>query len=182
MRINIHRPSGQMSVDGVARPVDVELLPPGVEVLEWDSVRGLGRLQYAEGITERVRDRDLDAEQAENNRLRLANLPPLQEPIYREVEVQRQPTVFDDFGPYQELYDQWDTYVPPPPPPPTQEQLERIAEQEATLQENIGPIAVSDLKAMTRAELRDWYEVNITTNAQVRRVVRWLFLYIIRRL
>ena len=182
MRINIHRPSGLMAVDGVTRPVDVELLPPGVEVLEWDSVRGLGRLQYAEDVTEQVRDRDLAAEQAENTRLRLANLPPLEEPIYHEVTVQRQPKVFDDFSPYLELYNQWDTYVPPPPPPPTPEELERVAEQEATLQENIGPVPVADLKAMTRAQLRDWYEANITTNAQVRRVVRWLFLYVIRRL
>lgn len=186
MRITVQA-NGWVAVDDHGRKVAGVLdLGPGIETLVFDDTLGQGYAHYAEGVTTNVQERDFVAEAEENNRRRLNNLPQSDEPIYRTVAVHREPQRFNSWAQVDPFYALWDQTPDAQPAEPDPEQVARLEamrqEQEQTLQENIGPVPVADLKAMTRAELRDWYEANIQTNAQVRRVVRWLFLYVIRRL
>lgn len=189
MKIVITRDAGTMSVDNDSRPVDTSLLPPGVEAVVWDSVKETGWLQYDESQTIEAQDRDLEAERVENERRRENNLLPLEEPIYRTIEVQRPPNPITDFGPFQVMYDQWAVYETPAQPTIPPEMLEEMEalrqDREAAADEQpvaSSPVTFRDLRQMTRAEARAWYDANITTNAQISRVVRWLFLYIVRRM
>lgn len=189
MKITITRDSGIMVVDDEARPVNTTVLPPEIEAVFFNTRRGEGFIQYQETEEEEITDRDLEAERLEEQRRRQNNLKSLEEPIYKKVKIQRRPKTITDFTPYQGLLDEWNAYVPPPvlQPDPEflakQEELKQEAEAERiSTMGTVQPATLQELSGMSRAELRDWFDANITTEAQLRRVIRWLFIYVIRRL
>lgn len=185
MKITITRDAGVMVVGDDARPVDMSLLPEGIEAVFYNTDTGKGFIQYDEVQEEEVEDRDLEEEERQNRELALQNKRPLEEPIMRRVRIRKRPREIIDFAPFVPLYDQWEAYVPPPPPPPDPKLQELLQERETDKADTMGqvePKTLQELSDMTRAQLRAWFDANVTTDNQLRRVVRWLFIYLVRRL
>lgn len=183
---------GWVSVDNHARRVADSLdLGPGVETLAYDTDQSFGYLYYNFNTTVNVQERDLKAEEVENNRRRLNNLPPLEEAIYKTVAVQRPPQFIEnDYARVEPFYTLWEQTSDVPPE--SQPDPELVAKLEAAETEN--NLALNDsvggaesktfreLRDMSRAELRAWFDANFTTDAQLRRLLRWIFIYLVRRL
>lgn len=189
MKITITRDAGTMLVDRVARPVDVSQLPPGVEVVHWNTEMQRGFVQYDEDTTVEINERDLEAEEETNRQLRANNKQILQEPLYKKIRVHKSSDILLDFSPYMPLYNQWESYVPPPPPPidPTvQAQLDAVAGDRSDARNQtlgtVTPMTVDQLQAMSRAELRTWFDTNVTNANQLIKLVKWMFVFFIRRL
>lgn len=188
MEISLFRRQSVMVVDGVGKPVSLVGLNPAIEIIHWDTVRNTGVMQYARGQTEEVLERDLESETIENRRRADNNLPPLEEALYKTVIIPRRNSILSSFD-YQPYYDVWlATPERPPVQPLTAEQELAITRQQqdrtADSGETFGPVepkTMLQLTQMTRAELRAWFDINFTTEAQFRRLVRWVFIYLIRR-
>lgn len=174
-----------MVVDGVARPVNTNLLPGGVEVVLWDSVQQQGMLQFDEGLTETVPFRDLEREAEINAELLAQNKKPLEDPIMGTQDIPMRPRIIIDFTPYEPLFQEWQAYVPVEVPhviPP--EVVAAQAEEDVARAETLGavePKTVTELKALSRNALRTWFDANFATDVQLRRVVRWCFMLLVRR-
>jgi len=189
MKFTISRDAGAMLVDRVARPVNVSNLRPGIEVVYWDTEQQQGYIQWDEDTTVEINDRDLEAEEAQNRALRAENKRILEDPIYKKIKVHRPTDRITDFSEFMPFYNEWEAYVPPPPPPPDPDVQAKIdaaaadsADARAATLGSVQPMTIDQLKAMSRADLRTWFDANITNLNQLTRLVRWMFVYFLRRL
>lgn len=192
MRVSIIKADGVVVVDGEARKVDLAALDQRIHAVMWNTERNSGQIEYTEDATEAVEERDFDAEQQAAREARRLNKRPPEGAIMRVSRVRmgnRRFTNWDIVRPY---YEAWVAAAPELPPAPTPEELAarqaeltRRAELDSAIRsESLGaaePKNVADLKLLSRAELRAWFDANFTTDAQLRRLIRWLFMYMIRR-
>lgn len=130
MRIIINQNDGLVGVGGVFRAVDVSELAGAIHAIHFDTVAGVGMIEYDKGVTDPVEVRDHAAEDAAWAAARAARAPEneIDIPVMRKtVQVPRAPKPFSDFAPYQIYLDRWAAAAPPPPAAPTPEQIEAAA-------------------------------------------------------
>ena len=192
MRVSVIQAENRVSVDGVSREVDLTALDPRIRVITFNTVRGYGVVEYDEGATEQVEVRDLEAERLATQEAISLNKKVPTEPLYTTQTIIMEPRQFQDWNIVRPYYDAWVANAPEVPPPPTPEELASI-EQEKTLAAELEdevktstlgtaePRTLAQLKSLTRAEFRAWYDANFTTEAQVRRLVRWILFQLVRR-
>lgn len=181
--------SGWIAVDGEAKRVaEVLDLGNGVEALTYDTDANRGRLQYYDSVKINVQVRDFDAERELNAQNRAANLPESTEPIYKVISVSRPDAELVNYD-VTWLLEAWDAYVPPQdpeiPPEVIARQEDLRLDTEAALDDSVGavePKTFRELRDMTRPQLRAWFDANFTTDAQLRRLIRWIFIFLARRM
>jgi len=151
MHITIIQADGVVGVDGVFRAVDLTGLDPSIHAIQFDTVKGVGHIEYDAGATVEVDVRDQIAEGeahdlAVNARraaeqsvaaaetgeekdtagatLRAASYAVAAlKPIYTKARTRRAPESLTDLTPHQVYLDRWTAAAPPLPPAPTAEQL-----------------------------------------------------------
>lgn len=188
MRIQVNA-NGIISVDGEVRQVDVSDLDPEIEAIYFDTERSLGIIQYFDNILVDMQVRDFDAEREAEAYAREHNLKAPEEPLYKTVKVPKPNREFTTYNTIQTWHERWQAAPPPPPPPEIppevleeSERLRQDREQAADDQVLAGsPVTFRDLRQMNRAQARAWWDANVTTAANRDRILRWVFLYIVRR-
>lgn len=99
MIITIVRPDLVM-VDGVSFRVSLDGLDPRVEVLQFDTKKGVGEQHFSEGVTTTIPERDFKAEyDALASCIAKNQNPNALQPIYTQREVQRPPEKITSFDP-----------------------------------------------------------------------------------
>lgn len=118
MKITIVQDDGVVGVDGVFRKVDVSELAGEIHAIQFDTVLGLGHIEFDDSVTVDQAVRDFEAERAAeraagDDREMQKKLTQ----INKTIQVQRPPELITDFGPYQPYLDRWTAAAPPPPTP-----------------------------------------------------------------
>lgn len=190
MKISINKASGLMAVDGETRTIDTSDMTPGIEVVTFDTDKSFGLVQYNETETEQVLDRDLEGEEAENNRRRDNNLPLLDKAMYKSVSIHRRPAPITDQALIQIYIDRWN--AAPPPPAPVDPTVAATAESQVVADVNsdaratpiggVQPATIDNLQAMDRPTFRAWFNTNYPDYASARPLLRLITWIVIRRL
>lgn len=105
--LTIQREFKVVIFEGEPRRVDLSDLPSEVDIVHWDFDSQTGIVQYVRGTMETVTERDLDAERKEEKRRKDNNLKPLEEALYRQVQIHRRNLVISELGEFQKYYDRW---------------------------------------------------------------------------
>lgn len=118
MRITIIQDDGIVGVNGVFRPVDLGDLDPQIKVIQFDTVRGSGHIEYDAGATVDIEVRDYVAEKKAElacggDRDKLNAL----KQIMKRQPVQRGAEAIAEFKPYEVYLARWEAAAPPPPGP-----------------------------------------------------------------
>lgn len=136
MKVTIIQDDGRVGVDGDFREVDVSELAGEIRAVHFDTVLGVGMVEFDPGVTVLVNARDFEAERIEydacgDDREKLAAL----QPIVRQVPVRRAPERINDFTPYQVYVERWQAAAPaaPAPGPEQGPELERETKRSAAL-------------------------------------------------
>lgn len=139
MNVVMVRDEGAVVVDGELRKVDLEGFDPTIRVLQFDTVSGVGIVEYVATATAQVPVRDEDAERAEydaavsqaagDRELEVELLNKL-EPKFKMIDVPRPPEQIADLSPYKVYLERWAAAAPAPAPAPTLDELRRVATRE----------------------------------------------------
>ena len=130
MRVTINQIDGVVVVDGIGRKVDLSTLDPKIHVIQFDTVKGAGHIEFDPDATIDAQERDADAEAAAYEAAleapdAAAALAALQ-PIYKTVKVRRDNEPLAELTAYQQYVDLW-TAAAPPVVAPTLDELRAAA-------------------------------------------------------
>lgn len=156
MKITINKLEGLVGIDGVFRAVDLGDLDAAIRVAQFDTERGAGVIEYAEGVTVPAQVRDHAGEDAAWAAARAAKTPESQinVPVMTRVEqVQRQPERVTEWAPLAGIIERYRALDPSP---------EQLAEQ-ARQAQRAGKL--SEIAAIERdqSSLRRLREILIAT-------------------
>jgi hypothetical protein len=189
MIYTIFQEQGLFGVDRQYRVIDLSSVDPEIQIVQWDTERETGIIEYDPTVTVDVQERDFDAERIAETEARENNwdVSKLQ-PIYKTVQIRKPNHVLKSFAGFEHLLPLWEA-AEPIVTGPTAEQLaerQRLADMEDEVRTGavgqVTPETAAELRAMTRLQLRDWFNTNITDAVAVKRLVRWMFFFVIRRL